>query len=43
MLLHAEAREFVILGVALAIPGAINQLDDVIDFAIRSGAQGFRF
>src|SRR6516225_5992428 len=35
MLLHSPPREFVVLSVALVILGAIDQLDQVVDFLVR--------
>ena len=35
MLPHAQSRELVVLGMAFVIFGAIDQMDDVLDFALR--------
>jgi hypothetical protein len=39
MLLHAEARELVILGMAFVALCAVDQMNDVVDFAIGGSAE----
>ena len=41
MLLHAQPRELVVLGMALVIPGAIDQMNDAVDFAMRDLLKSF--
>jgi hypothetical protein len=39
VLLHAQARELVVLGMPLVVPRAIDQLNNVVDFAVGSRAE----
>ena len=39
MLFHTDPRKLVILGMALIVPGAVYQLNDIVDLAIRSSAE----
>lgn len=39
MLLHAEPREFVILGIVLIYLGAVNEMHNVIGFVVREDSQ----
>jgi hypothetical protein len=39
MLLHAGAREFVVLRMSFVVSGAVNQVHDVEDLAVRCGGQ----
>lgn len=39
MLLHAGAREFVVLRMSFVVSGAVNQMHDVEDLAVRRGGQ----
>src|SRR6202043_2862467 len=39
MLFHTEPRELVILGVTLVVPGAVYELNDVVDLTVRGGAE----
>src|SRR5262245_44479222 len=38
MLLHAKPRKFIVLGMALVILSAIDQMDDVVDSALGDAA-----
>ena len=40
MILHGEPREGVVLGAVFVAEGAVDKVDDVVDFVIREAAQG---
>jgi hypothetical protein len=43
VLLHAQARELVVLGMAFVVPCAIDQMNDVVDFAVGGSSEQLRF